>query len=76
MIAEHERVVLKADVKEHGLESGDIGTVVHVYSGGKGYEVEFISLTGETAAVVTLSASQIRSVRRHEISHARQLAVA
>ena len=76
MIAEHHRIVLRENVKEHGLKAGDVGTVVHVYSGGKGYEVEFVSLTGETAAIVTLSASQVRSAHKREIPHARQLAVA
>ena len=76
MIAEHDRVVLKKDVKESGLEAGDVGTVVHVYPRGKGYEVEFVALDGDTAAVVTLTALDIRSVHKHEITHARQLAIA
>ncbi len=33
--------------------------VVHIYQGGAGYEVEFMTLTGETVAVVTLMASHI-----------------
>ena len=73
MITEHDRVVLKVDVMEHGLLEGDVGTVVHVHSGGKAYEVEFVALNGETAAVVTLKASQVRVVGKMEITHARQL---
>jgi len=76
MVREHERVVLKTAVLEHGLMDGDVGTVVHVYPGGKAYEVEFVALNGETAAVATLKASQIRPVERLEITHARQLAIA
>lgn len=31
---ELELVVLERDIPEHGLARGDVGTVVHVYSGG------------------------------------------
>jgi hypothetical protein len=71
---EHERVVLKVPVAAEGLEAGDVGTVVHVYPGGLAYEVEFITLAGKTAAVVTLEASQVRPVGHREITHARELA--
>ena len=76
MIGEHDRVVLTADVLEHGLTAGDIGTVVHVYRDGRAYEVEFVALDGETAAVVTVEANNLRPVRRHEIAHVRSLAAA
>ena len=51
MIKEHERVVLKVPVPDHGLEKGDVGTIVHVYKDGQAYEVEFVTLDGKTAAV-------------------------
>ena len=35
MITEHDRVVLTAPVTKEGLETGDVGTVVHVYADGK-----------------------------------------
>ncbi len=73
MIKEHERVVLTTPVPVEGLEPGDVGTVVHVYKDGQAYEVEFITLDGRTAAVVTLEASQVRPVSRREITHAREL---
>jgi len=73
MIKEHERVVLKTAVLTEGLEIGDVGTVVHVYRDGQAYEVEFVTLDGRTAAVVTLEASQVRPVNRREITHAREL---
>jgi hypothetical protein len=53
---------------------GDIGTVVLVHEGGAGYEVEFTALDGQTLAVLTLAAKQVRSVRANEIAHARELA--
>ena len=76
MMAEHNRAVLTADLPSEGLAAGDVGTVVHVYRDGEAFEVEFVSLDGETAAVVTVKAAQVRPVRRHEIAHARALAVA
>lgn len=73
MIKEHDRVVLAADVTSEGLVAGDVGTVVHVYRDGQAYEVEFFTLEGKTAAVITLESSQIRPVGKHEITHAREL---
>ena len=74
MIKEHERVVLKTDVPAEGLKAGDVGTVVHIYADGKAFEVEFVTLDGRTAAVVTLEAEQVRPVSPREITHARELA--
>jgi hypothetical protein len=71
MIAELDRVVLTADLPEHGLEAGDLGTVVLVHRGGEGYEVEFVTLDGETLTVVTLSGDSVRPIRPGEIAHAR-----
>ena len=76
MIKEHDRVVLTSPVPSEGLEAGDVGTVVHVYKDGLAYEVEFTTLTGKTAAVITVEPSGIRPVGKREITHARTLAVA
>ncbi|MGH7256738.1 MAG: DUF4926 domain-containing protein [Nitrospiraceae bacterium] len=73
MIKEHETVVLLAAVSAEGLLPGDVGTVVHVYRDGQAYEVEFLTLEGKTAAVITLEASQVRPVGQREIAHAREL---
>jgi len=73
MIREHERVVLTGAVSEEGLVTGDVGTVVHVYHDGEAYEVEFITLDGKTAAVVTLESDMLRPIRKHEITHAREM---
>ena len=74
MINEHERIVLTMAVPSEGLEAGDVGTVVHVYSDGLACEVEFTTLDGKTVAVLTLEASQVRPAGEHEITHARELA--
>ena len=71
---EHERVVLKTAIPAEGLEAGDVGTVVNVYRDGLAYEIEFTTLDGKTAAVVTVEAAQIRPVGKREITHARALA--
>ena len=68
---ELESVVLATDLPKEGLKRGDIGTIVLVHPGRKGYEVEFITLDGETIAVVSLSPSQIRSIGPKEIAHVR-----
>jgi hypothetical protein len=73
MIKEHDRIVLKTDLPADGLEAGDVGTVVHIYADGAAYEVEFTTLDGGTAAVVTVEAGQARSVHKREITHAREL---
>ena len=76
MLAENDRVVLAADLPDEGLAAGDVGTVVHVHRGGAAFEVEFVSLDGKSSVVVTADADKVRPVRRHEIAHARILAVA
>ena len=76
MIKELDSVVLATDLPEHRLAKGDIGTVVLVHEGGKGCTVEFMTLTGDTVAVVTLLASQVRQTAKGEIAHARPVLVA
>ena len=73
LIAEFVRVILTTDIPNCGLESGDIGTVVLVHQGGKGYEVEFVTLSGETVAVISLFSEQVRSISSREIANARTI---
>ncbi|MBM3879604.1 MAG: DUF4926 domain-containing protein [Verrucomicrobia bacterium] len=44
-----------------------------MHQGGVGYEVEFATLTGETVAVVTLLAPQVRPIARRDLTHVREL---
>ena len=76
MIKEHDCVVLTKNLPEEGLEAGDIGTVVHLHNGGVAYEVEFMTLTGETVAIVTVNASQVRHLNRRDLAHTRELQAA
>ncbi len=73
MIKEHERVVLTEDLPTESLKVGDIGTIVHIHRAGEAYEVEFMTLAGETIAVTTLSAPQVRPLARRDMAHAREL---
>jgi len=73
MIKEHDCVILASDLPGAGLAAGDLGTVVHVHHRDAGYEVEFMTLTGRTIAVVTLQAGQVRPISEREVAHAREL---
>ena len=73
MIRELECVVLKCDIPEYGLTSGDIGTVVLIHRSRAGAEVEFATLEGESIAVITLPFDKIRPINKREIAHARAL---
>jgi hypothetical protein len=74
MIQEFDNVVLTVDLPQFGLASGDIGTVVMLHTSGKGYEVEFVTLDGETIAVTSLLATQVRPILHKEIAHVRRVA--
>jgi hypothetical protein len=76
MIKEHDCVVLSANVPDEGLVAGDVGTFAHIHNGGEGYEVEFMTLTGETVAIVTLLAGRVRPSNRRDLAHTRELAPA
>lgn len=73
MIKEHDRIALKANIPTEKLEAGDVGTVIHVHKKGATFEVEFLTLHGETVTVATLDAAQVRPIQRKEIANARLL---
>lgn len=75
MIMELHMVVLTHDIEDYGLKEGDIGTVVHSYNDGKGYEVEFVSADGRTIAVITLTHADIRLMDSKEILHVRKISL-
>jgi len=76
MIRELDTAVLMHNIEEYELKEGDIGTVVHCYSDGEAYEVEFVSADGRTIAVITLTHADIRLMDSKEILHVRSLQVA
>lgn len=52
-------VVLKRDLPKYGLRTGDLGTVMELYPP-SGLEVEFVTATGTTEAVLTLAEDDVR----------------
>ncbi|NQW24394.1 MAG: DUF4926 domain-containing protein [SAR202 cluster bacterium] len=75
MIKELDTIVLTHDIKEHKLEQGDVGAVVHCYPENQ-FEVEFVTEEGNTAAVLTLTDNDIRPMGKGEILHAREITAA
>jgi hypothetical protein len=69
---ELQTVVLNRDLPEHGLRRGDLGAVVHVYEP-DGLEVEFVSASGRTEALVTLKDTDVRAVADSDLIAVRQL---
>jgi len=69
---ELQTVVLNRDLPEHGLRRGDLGSVVLVYEP-DGLEVEFVSASGRTEALVTLRDTDVRAVADGDLISVRQL---
>jgi len=59
-------VVLERDLPEHGLRRGDLGAVVEIYEP-DGLDVEFVTASGKTEALVTLEASDVRAVEDDDL---------
>jgi hypothetical protein len=73
----YQDAILTRDLPEHGLCSGDVGTVVerHEVPGtGVGYSVEFFDMTGHTVAVVTVPEIALRVPTSADRPSARTLA--
>jgi len=70
MMKELETVVLTKDDPDHHLKRGDVGTIVHIHPAGPkdplggGFEVEFVTLDGETIGVLSLDPSDIRRAEK------------
>jgi hypothetical protein len=69
---ELDTVVVTKDLPALGLKRGDVGAVVQVYAP-TALEVEFVTATGATQAVVTLSMDTVRPVGRKDLLAVRQL---
>ena len=65
-------VVLDRDVPESGLRKGDLGAVVHIYEP-DGLEVEFVTASGRTQALVTLQLCDVRGVMDVDLVSVRPL---
>ena len=65
-------VVLDLDLPKHGLRKGDLGAVVEIYDP-DGLEVEFVSASGKTQALVTLRETDVRPVSDGDLITVRRL---
>ena len=63
---ELETVVLERELPRLGLKKGDLGAVVEVYDR-DGLEVEFVTASGRTQALVTLKSADVREVRDEDL---------
>lgn len=59
-------VVLIRDLDAHELRKGDLGAVVEIYEP-DGLEVEFVTASGKTAALLTLNARDVRPVAEDDL---------
>ena len=71
MIAEHDQIVLTRNLPEHELVAGDIATVIAIHRGGEGYTLEFMTVQGDTVAIVTVHADDVRPATEREVPHVR-----
>ena len=69
---ELDTVVLRRDLPEQGLRTGDLGAVVQVY-GDEAIEVEFVTASGRTQALITLNTQDVRSVSDADVLSVRTL---
>lgn len=66
LFRELDTVVLLNDLPEAGLCKGDLGAVVQVY-GTEAVEVEFVTASGRTQALLTLPVNDVRAVRDDDL---------
>jgi len=65
-------VVLVRDVPEHDLRAGDLGAVVELYASDS-LEVEFVTASGRTKALVTLKFADVRPIADTDLVAVRSL---
>lgn len=65
-------VVLVRDLPAHGLKEGALGAVVELYPP-DGLEVEFVTASGRTTALVTLKSSDVRPISDSDLVAVRPL---
>lgn len=66
-------VVLARDLPSHNLRTGDLGAIVDVYEP-DGVEVEFVTASGKTGALVTLTTQDVRPVADTDLITVRSFA--
>jgi hypothetical protein len=66
-------VVLDRGLPEHSLRNGDLGAVMQVYEPDR-LEVEFVTASGKTQALVTLNVNDVRPVQDSDLIAVRSVA--
>ena len=66
-------VALTQDQLEVGLKRGDVGAVVELL-GQNTYEVEFVTASGHTQAVISLEENEVRALGGRDLISVRTLA--
>jgi hypothetical protein len=70
-VEELEVVVLARDLPKYKLKTGDVGTVVEIYPGGR-IEVEFVKPSGQTQALLPLTMEDVRKIDQDDVLSIRQ----
>jgi Domain of unknown function (DUF4926) len=65
-------VVLARDLPANDLRAGDLGAIVEVYEP-KSFEVEFVTASGRTGALVTLTDADVRPIADTDLVTVRSL---
>lgn len=63
---ELDSVVLAHDLPDAGLQTGDLGAIVHVH-GPETFEVEFVTASGRTQTLLRLSAADLRAIEDDDL---------
>ena len=69
----HDTVVLVNDIPAQALKAGDLGAVVDVRSTDT-LDVEFVTASGRTTALVSLNASDVRAIADTDVVTVRSVA--
>ncbi len=71
----YQQVVLSKPLTEHGLQKGDVATIVEVMENenGAGYCLELFDNNGDTLKVIIVNESDIDEVKPHSVVNFREL---
>ena len=73
MLKEHDVVALTDDLPAKDLRRGDVGAIVHCYTDGDSFEVEFADEQAHNHRVITVLAEQLMRLNlltREQLLHA------
>lgn len=70
--AARDKIILTRDIPKENLKNGDLGSVIfsYYYDGQKNYMAEFVSLTGETIAILSLATCDVRKASDTDLKKA------